>query len=43
MHPNPNVEGALKSRLAGNDHIEIIAPQEYLGLCEAYYRFAIWC
>jgi UDP-N-acetylglucosamine 2-epimerase (non-hydrolysing) len=30
MHPNPNVEGALKNRLAGNDQIEIIAPQEYL-------------
>ena len=30
MHPNPNVEGALRSRLAGNDQIEIIPPQEYL-------------
>ena len=30
MHFNPNVEGALKSRLAGKDQIEIIAPQEYL-------------
>ena len=30
MHPNPNVEGALRSRLAGNNQIEIIAPQEYL-------------
>jgi UDP-N-acetylglucosamine 2-epimerase (non-hydrolysing) len=30
MHPNPNVEGALRSRLAGNNQIDIIAPQEYL-------------
>ena len=30
MHPNPNVEGPLRSRLAGNDQVELISPQEYL-------------
>ena len=30
MHPNPNVEGVLRSRLTKNGQLEIITPQEYL-------------
>jgi UDP-N-acetylglucosamine 2-epimerase (non-hydrolysing) len=30
MHPNPNFEGVLRSRLVGNNQVELIAPQEYL-------------
>jgi UDP-N-acetylglucosamine 2-epimerase (non-hydrolysing) len=30
IHPNPKVESVLRRRLAKNDQLEIIAPQEYL-------------